>query len=1209
MKNILLNIPVKRIVKISALVAGVVLLCLLSALAFLPELVSSRAVQQQMRQAISVAMKRQVSWAKFALTWTDGLDVSGLKLGDGPAPLLNTSIERLVVAPSLGRGADGRFGVDLVVKIRNVRAELAPGPAKPVPPPLKDPLTLLAEAIQKVQNLDYPLPCDVRVLVEVAPLQVGYSLPGKGASAGRQLRLQDFSLRFAMPSLATAPLTAEVNGSVALDGRAMGKVGVTAKVSDLVTKEQPKERRIHLASALFAVAATAPGANVTLSGGLNRADGFAASCKLDLPALLAVVQPLLPPAVPKMTGAVELLLRARSDARRDLSAALTLDGVGLTMQGGALKAKRVGPLAVQLRQHIAADHARQIVDFPGGTLAVPGLLDAAWTATVNQPSLPERSLELRAGPIQLDLAKALALVAPFLPPNSPVKELGGVAFLRSLKLQLKGPGNHGKLALSGAGVKIPRLRLALGKEELTAGDIDLLLDKADCPLVAALPTRLSAQLLFSADNVALSGATPLMLRGMRGTTGVTLADLNLKSASPRKIAATAELTQTFDLDHAALGKLLTVDKIHQQLRLQARADNSGDLDATVPELTATIAAIQATLAGKRLASLPLSAALTADGLHLAAAKGSKPTLRQLAAKLSAGDFLQLTAETALSGAAPQYVASHGAARLDLRRVMPFAAAFAPSGLKADGVVSANWDLAAALPDKAPLLDKQPLRAAKAGLALFDRLGLTVKLDNISATVPMAKGALRLTGVRSGPDLQLVSGEHGDIVKMAGGVQFASLSGFPGAAAKLASPHGSFTFNGALSGWREFRLTEELHIEPPALAHEAELNISRIDALLEEKLPFNTATLLKRLDATLFASVDGAFSRELQQLLPGIEVAGTAGGGVRVDLVAGRELALRSFLKTKEFGVRLADGTRVEGMRSDIALNRVYSLAAAAPERWTPLSAALVRPVVVKATNSGAVDVAARINDDLRGEAGGSRSFSIKSVTARVAGVPLVVTALEGDLIMTPEKTGIGFLQADLLGGTVLARALLDLRPDVPAIDAAGSFSNLDVIYLLPPEARAKQGARNAEITGEMSFTAPLTPEQRLLFEQLRLTLNVRKIGADTIERALFSLDPYERNEQVVAQRKMLRLGALKGIRASAVDGAFSMEGEASIKGVSVDLPKVERLRISELPLRQELSKNRAGIMAIRGLLDLARADTLTIGPKGELQLKRRNYEQ
>jgi hypothetical protein len=137
----------------------------------------------------------------------------------------------------------------------------------------------------------------------------------------------------------------------------------------------------------------------------------------------------------------------------------------------------------------------------------------------------------------------------------------------------------------------------------------------------------------------------------------------------------------------------------------------------------------------------------------------------------------------------------------------------------------------------------------------------------------------------------------------------------------------------------------------------------------------------------------------------------------------------------------------------------------------------------------------------------------------------------------------------------------------------------------------------------------LIAEQRELSEQLRLALNIRKIGSNTLERALFSLDPYERNEQLVAQRKMLRLGSLKGLRATAVDGALSMEGEAQIKGVAVLLPNVDRVRISELPLRQELIKYREKIMAVRGFLDLVRADTLVVGPKGELTLKRRSYEK
>jgi hypothetical protein len=275
----------------------------------------------------------------------------------------------------------------------------------------------------------------------------------------------------------------------------------------------------------------------------------------------------------------------------------------------------------------------------------------------------------------------------------------------------------------------------------------------------------------------------------------------------------------------------------------------------------------------------------------------------------------------------------------------------------------------------------------------------------------------------------------------------------------------------------------------------------------------------------------------------------------------------------------------------------------------PLSASLVRPAAVAAANPGAAGIIRRIHNDLRGDISGTRSFSIRRISTKAAGVPLLLTALEGDLLFSQEKTGLSFFQGDLLGGTLLASSVFDLKAEIPVLDAASSFSNIDITYLVPKTAKMQQMSQDAEITGEMSLTAPLTSEQRELFEQLRLMLNIRKIGSHTLERALFSLDPYERNEQLVAQRKMLRLGTLKGLRATAVDGAFSMEGEAQIKGVSAKLPNVDRVRISELPHRQELVKYREKIMALRGFLDLVRADTLVVGPKGELSLKRRSYEK
>jgi hypothetical protein len=1020
------------------------------------------------------------------------------------------------------------------------------------------------------------------------------------------LRLQDFSLRLAMPSLVKKPVTVAVSGRLFIAQKELGKVRFSAAIRDLVTQQQ----RIQLASALFAVEAAAPGASMTISGGLSQTDGFRSRLKLDLPVLREMAQPFVPATAPQLSGNLELQLLAQIDKKRDLQASLTLAGSGLTARGGSLKIKQIGPLDLKLQQQVASNHVTQRVDFPKGTLSVAGLIDAAWSAAVERPSAANRSLELLFGPLRLDLARAVALAAPFLPHDLPLKDLTGEARLRSLQLNLSGPAYNGSVTFAGLGVTLPHLRLALKNGSLSAEEFDVTLEKVTCPLSAKKPTGVTGTLLWSIRRADLAGSQPLALEGARGTLGVIVNELNLKSASPRKIAAAADVTHMCDVDRATLGTQLVIEKAHQQLHLLARATETGGIEAALPELIVSAASVQASQGGKKLKPLPLNASLTADNFHLPYGTAALPSLRRAGATLAAGDFLRLSAEATLSGSSPQRATSKGSAQLDLQRALLFAAPFVPVGLKGDGSVSVLWNAAAPLPLKLPGADTHPLKSAKAGLALLESLEVLLKLDNVSATLPSASGAVTLSGLQTKPDLRIVAAKNGQSVSFEGGLLFSGVNGLPNAMGKLPAQHGSLLVAGQLSGWNEFHLTETFRMLPLSVFQELDLSVSRIETLFDEKAPFNTATLLKRLDATLFATCDGAFSSDMKRLLPGIDVAGSVSGSARVDLSAGRELALRTALTAHEFGLQLANGTKVEGVRSTISINRSYDLAARQGQRWTPLSTSLVRPTVAAASTSGAADIITRITEDLRGNLRGARSFSIRRVTVLMpSGVPLVLTSLEGDLLFTREKTGLSFLQADLLGGTILARALFDQQPDVPLLAIGSSFSNLDVTHLLPHDIKKRQAARDAEITGEVSLTAPLTPEQRELSEQLRLNLNLRRIGADTLERALFTLDPFERNEQIVALRNMLRLGTLKGLRATAVDGSFGMEGELLVKGVAINLPRVERLRISEFPLRQELSKNRATILAVRRLLDQLRADTLVVGSHGELTLQRRTYDK
>ena len=1197
------NIHLKPFLKLSAKISGLCLLGVCLLVALLPTLCSSPMVQGKMKPILSRAMGRQVSWSTLSAGWHDGLKLSGLKLGKGPAPLLSAGVGQVEVAPSVGRDATGRFGVGVAVRVRGIDAELAPGPpSPPQPPSTKDPLTRLVETLQSIQTFDLPLPVDVRLTVDVEQVAVRY----RTAEPERQVGLKEFSLHLAMPSLSTKPVTATVAGMVSVNGRSRGTVECSAMIRNLVSAA----RRVNLSVAEFAVTTMLPGATISLTGGLRRSEGVVTHGSFNLPALQAVLSPFLSPHSPKVGGDLGITLRAKMDDQQNVQASVQCDGTALSVTDQWPQSEPVGPFNVSLQQRVTTSQRGERVDFPDGRLQLPGLLDMFWHASVDHPTASGRSLEVTVGPVKLDVGGVYALLEPLLPPSLPVTDIAGELSLSSLQLRLAGTENRGNLVIRELAVALPRLQLHTDTGSLDADDLFVSIDSGTFPLRAALPVRGDAVLRWGVRQALRSGKEPLTLKGAGGEMTLGATDLDLKSSSPRHVAATVALSQKFDLESGSFGTLGAVQKFHEQLRLAVRANAQGDLSADLPECELTAASLLVNTPGKKMVPVPFSVSFNAAGFNLSAAKGAQPTVQRVTADIGAGDAVRLTGEGSRPLQTPGAITAHGAVQVDLKRLFPVIAPFVPVGLGGEGRVTAEWNLAAPVTETVPASGNNPLQKVRDILAKFDSVTWGVTLDSVSASIPTSKGVVRVSGVQTASPLRFASSRTGERITIDGKVLFDGLSGLVGSGGEMAPQHGMVRMGGELRGWKELYLNEEVRMEPFVVQQEGELNVSRIDSLFDEKEPFTPATLARRLDAILFATFDGKFSSALKPLLPGLDLAGHAAGNLRVDLNGGRDVGFGCAVKTDDFGVRLANGTAVEGIHADVVINRVYGLARVAEkENWLPLSASLVRPSPASLAPVGAADIIGRIKNDLHGDVSGSRSFTVRRVLTKVSGVPLELTSLEGDLLFTREKTGLGFFQADLLGGTVLAHGVVDLVPEIPTVSASSSFSHLDISRMQVKQQGKKTNNEDAEISGEVGLTAPLTPEQRDLFEQLRLAVTIRKIGANTLEQALYALDPNERNEQMVAQRKLLRIGSLKGLRAVAVDGAFSIEGEALVKGAPVDLPKVDRLRISELPLRQDLAAQRGSIMSLRSILDLVRADTLVFGQHGEVTLKRRGYAQ
>lgn len=1188
------TIRVRRVLIVGSVLALTGLLLSVLLVVFLPTLISTSPAQSLLRLGISKTLKRPVSWDDLSASWSRGIAVSGLTLGEGPPPLLHAALKELKIVPALSREKNsGRWRVSLDVKLARLDADLAPAPQKP-PEKLADPLTRIAEGVRKFHTMEWPLPVEVRCMIDAAPMTLRYVDP----ATRRELLMNNFAFGLAAPSLSTLPVTASLTGEVATDGGKAQPIRLKLRVADLVTAAH----RIKPSTALFGVQAALPGADFDVKGGVSRPEGLKARLHLSLAEVMKLAAPFAKKPLPELRGAMTVALDGETDPAGDLRLALGLDGERLSVTRFPAKRGALAPMDLRVRQKLKSDHKRQQVTFSEGSLSSPGLVTASWRAVVDRPTEKSRAVSAELSGVRLELSRAAALAAPFLSKRLPFKEVTGSATLARLTARIKGPENDGEVAVSGLTVALPRLSLQLPAGAVQGEGVAVSLDRAVLPLKRMMPVRGTAELSLAAATLEAAGKKPLCAQGVRGRLALNLSGIDLKGKR-----AVADAVQSLGIEHLTVGEDLSLEKVREEVSLKGRVLSGGTVDATLPLLSLEAASLRARQ-GERVVTLrPFAARLAAEGVHLPAKGKGSPTVAQADFTLAASDALTITAQGALTGAGRQLAATKGEARVDLRRIMPVAAPFLPAGFDTAGLASAAWDLSLPLPLAKATPEKNPLRKAKGGVALLERGELTVKLNDMDLRLPAAQGGYRIKGLSTAPQLRL-SVPRADLpMTIDGGVRFAALEGLPGTAATLPLKAGALKLQGELSGWKELRLTEELTVASLGLSQVAELTVGRLDALMDEReLKLDTATLLRRLDATMFAHMEGNFPPEAKQVIAGWRLNGNVAAGARVDLTAAKELKVRGYGKCRDLGVADGKGVGADGIRADLVLDRTYALAQGRGEAWEPLSSALVRPAPVVPFTVANSDLANRIYQDLRGESGGPRKIGVRSASFRSGTLPLAASAIEADLLLEPESLGLSFFQAEFAGGTVRARGMIDLTGATPVLSTYCNFSRLDPVLLFPAAGALRPGGEG-EMTGELSLSAPLATEKRTLLEGMRMNLNLRRFSSRVLDRALFAVDPYQRNEKIVAQRKALRMADLKGLRVSAVDGALDCEGELAVKGMDVAIPRIDRLRLSELPIDNELKSLIQAIRSSQVLLDLVRSDTLVVDEKGKLSLKRRKH--
>ncbi len=1184
-------------------------LCLVAAaLLSLPLALSSDWARIRLEQQLATATGKPASIGNLTFSWADGLRLQTLSLGAGQLTDQEFLASLQDLHADLGLLPLLRGDLRLILELRGLRLRLAHTPPsepapdlKPLPETLRDLFSGLRNALSPV-----PLDLDAHVLIDMSDMDVRIE-PTPG---GKALELHHISLFVESKGLMAEPVILKAGLNIAPENSHLIPVRFAASLTDL----KDGHGRLDPAHAQLDLAVDAPGLELLAVGSLEA--GIKAEMTSQLGEALSAARPLLPAAVPDLDGGLTFTLTVGRSAPERLDLSLTLLADALRASKGGLGDKAAGPVSLKL-------HQAAVLDLKAETMTLPGSLELTpssrvrWVAGLEGVAQGKPRATLSVTETRLVLGELLPLARAFLPPGLAIGS-GDVTLQRlDLATTLPAPGEQPEIT---ANLKDLRLNVQKASRRDTAGRLDLgqaelLVESASASLPGTAPGQAEASLRARVDGIRLSGATPVAIRtfGLPHVT-VRFDSLAQNAAALFGMTGNAALELDAQADGMETAGKAAIASMTAGLRLNAALPPAQSARLNLQALSLDAPSLRVQQPGKMALDIPLALRASAPEISLSG-PDMTPALRDLSFSLDLGTALRCQALASLDGTAGRSLRTSGTLTLDAQKTLALASSLAPRQAKATGRVNLDWKLAATLPPKDSAMGGAPpatkkLKQRLKELSFLQSAEAVLKLDNLALDWPLAAApgqhseTLRLRGLSTPKPLRLTSSEGVRDTTLTGSLAFGPIDALPGVG-RLSPPlRGLFTVNAAQQGARSVQLSQVLRLDGIELDQNLTLSLDKLDAVLdrdEDRL----AAVLELVDGSVsFSLATGLDALPPSATAKGLSGSGRLEAGAEARLSGGRSLALSARLLSPGLDLRLGPDLAVDGLSSSLRLSRRYRLLrglscpGGQEQAGLPLSEQVfdlfpsrssIRP------DTGNESLGQLLRPDATRVLAGA--FGLSRLQFKSGGLPLDIRDIEARLDDSGPVPGLRSFRAGLLGGNVLGSALLRKNAGRYSLDADLAFTGIDPGRLLPEKSPRDRGAQ-AETSGRVSLSVPLTPDPEELLRRLTFRADITKIGPRTLERMLYALDPEEQNETIVQQRRLMSIGYPRHLRVAAAYGNLSLSGAVDVKGFQLDLPPLDRLGIANLPLKTQLSKPLAVVPGLIKILDAASGSLICRDPLG-----------
>ncbi len=1177
-------------------------------LVFLPTAVSTDTSKKYIETQISNVLDRPVSIDRLDWSWKDGIIINKLEIPDSPHFSENPMIflEHVKLKLNIKRLLHREVNLELlltnldvhIIKNSSGTLNIATLGGKNIKE--ETPLALLKKKeIDKKKKNPFELPLDVSADIRLSGINLSYDDQAKS----EKYSVKDLEIKLEAPSVKTSPINLAIEMDVQVNDQVISRSTFSASVKTLFDGNGA----LNIDGLIAGLDANLPGIVANVRADMEASE-LKSEIRVDLASLMDVAVPLIPgfPSPSDIKGAIVLTAATGTKPEDPLAFDAILSVLDLEVSGKVINGKSIGPGNLSVHLNGVMDLQAEKLDLTIGEIHILENSHITASGRVEQIKQDNKEIHLAISPLYLDLNEIIAFVHPFIPSSIELDNQAKLSEISLKKLQLEGmiPKGRANVLLDDLNIHLPNVILkdeANDKSVLQVSGARLNLEKLTAKLVDLFPESAALKLSLAVDELLnVNASNAISVSGIR-LDHLTADAINIQKAGQSKlgIIGSVSLDNQLAIKQILLPDLIKIQDLDQSLMVRSDLRPDGYIQGSLDHLDITTKNISVLKKDVGPVQSGLEIRMSLEKLLIKKLDPFNLDIKNFFASMN----LENAVSIKLNASAVDTANTSFSADIKINSDLGGLIEKIPSRLRArisgKGNLNITVNAVGHRPDDKALAALKKLQF-KNNLGFIDQAKLGIMLDNGSLEIPQPnKSNITIGSITADPLLAYeLNGATGK-GNLACSIMAGAMKGLP-----ALNPDAPILAEFSLTGSHKFAQSIELHqsfvVLPGGIEESFKVSVDGLDRMITRSPLPELPIWLSEVGAQISAKVNIPNCRAFKELgLPGLsekDINGQINAGLKFHLIPDQSIDGGFTLSINDMNIGIPDTFTAQKVHANIDFSKSYQIQAADRQALFSDTSGLSRNVINSAWNAVSITKNSDISSHIRlvhERMNPDPAISFQKADISAGPFPIAIGESMMMLNLRNGLPSLDFFQFNLLGGTIIGSIDLHKEQKKFYVNTAVTFSGINTAEFFP-QAFSKNDHSEADISGLLYADFPVTDQLQNVLENTDIRIEFTRIGSRALERMLYALDPYENNEAIVSQRRLLKAGSPKQIRLTIKDGFLSLRGKVVVQGISISLPAIRRLNIALIPGLERFQDKLSGLKPMILILQKISAERIVI---------------